>query len=195
MNIPEQLIYLRRSRDLSQPAVARLAGIKIADYRNMEKGVGININRLNKALDALDGSLCIVPHKFNSQKLPEKTRYVNNYYHTATGIKMSHTLKSMRTLLKELPNVLISDNTAREAVKGLEMFMEGIITTHILAVYKRDCQAKYRFYFEKENSGKLPIEVKTKSIEMMVLEIAYKCCDIREYQMVPRMVEELLKED
>ncbi len=196
MNLKEQLIYLRRSRDLTQAKVAKLAGLKVDEYRNMEAGKGLlNLKRLNKALDALDGSLCIFPQKFDKKKLPEKIDYVNNYRHHLSGYRMTDALKAMKKLFKELPNIMLKDNTAREAAKGLELFMQGILTINGLATYRQACQKKYTFYFEKENSGKLPIEKKTKSIEMLVLDIAYKCCHTKEFQQVPGLVEELLKED
>lgn len=183
--------YLRKQRGLTQKQASKLSGIHFETYSKFEAGTrGLSSVNLEKVMDALNGTLMVAPFKFDDRKLD--TEFPNDNY-GSNGVTLSQAYLSCENLLSELPNMFMHDEVPKNCLNGLKMYLKGIIGKQALAQHRIKAEERYAYYDELENGEKLSIETKTKSLEMIVMNIVVKTCSIPDFQDVPDMVENLLK--
>lgn len=192
MKLREQVKYLRKTRGLKQRQVAKLTGISFDMYTKFESGAR-NLNHINleKVMEALNGSLCVVPYRF--EKKETETKWENND-HGPNGVTRVDTVKEVDRLFTEMPNLLSGDEIVEQSKKAIDLYMKGIIGRHALAGYRKTCEERYIFYKEKENANKEFYEQQTTSLEMLVVDILRMMCSMKEFHHVPDLVEQLLED-
>ena len=192
MKLREQIKYLRKSRGLKQKQLAKMSGISFDLYTKFESGArNLSYLNLEKVLENLNGTLTVVPFRFQDTK--KESEYVADD-HGPNGTKMSEALESVKMLFEELPNLLNKDHIVEQSITAMEMYLTGVIGRHALAGYRKSCAERWHFYNERENGGKLGFEEKTQSLEMIVIQILKKGCDIKEFHEVPELINKLLEE-
>ena len=192
MKLREQVKYLRKTRGLKQKQVAKLTGISFDMYTKFESGArNMNHVSLEKVMEALNGSLCVVPYRF--EKKETEVKWENNE-HGPNGVTRLDTVKEIDRLFNEMPNLLSDDDIVSESKGAVELYMKGLIGKHALAGYRKTCEERYIFYKEKENHKKEFYEDYTTSLEMLVIDILRKMCSSKEFHEVPDLVEQLLED-
>lgn len=194
MKLNEQVKYLRKAKGFLQTDIARMTKIGVQTYSKFEAGTRtMTVIRLERILKVIDGTLMIAPFRFNEAHKIVEIDYVVNE-HGSNGSTMHDALEALKLMFADLPNLLIVDNIGTDTIKALEMYMTGVISKAVFNRQRRNCEERYLFYDERENSSKIEIEPKTKSYEMYAIEILKKACS-KEFYKVPDMVDEFLRED
>jgi transcriptional regulator with XRE-family HTH domain len=94
MKLREQVKYLRKTRGLKQKQVAKLTGISFDMYTKFESGArNMNHVSLEKVMEALNGSLCVVPYRFEKEET--EVKWENNE-HGPNGVTRLDTVKEIR---------------------------------------------------------------------------------------------------
>ena len=121
MKLREQVKYLRKTRGLKQKQVAKLTGISFDMYTKFESGAR-NLNHINleKVMEALNGSLCVVPYRF--EKKETETKWENND-HGPNGVTRVDTVKEVNRLFTEMPNLLSGDEIVEQSKKAIDLYM------------------------------------------------------------------------
>jgi transcriptional regulator with XRE-family HTH domain len=192
MELREQVKYLRKTRGLKQRQVAKLTGISFDMYTKFESGArNMNYMNLEKVMQVLNGTLCVVPYRFEQKEL--EAELVNNE-HGPNGVTRLDTVREIERLFNEMPNLLSDDEIVSQSKNAVELYMKDLIGRQALAGYRKSCEERYIFYKEKENYSKEFYEDYTTSLEMLVIDILRKMCSVKEFHEVPDLVEQLLED-
>ena len=192
MKLREQVKYLRKTRGLKQKQVAKLTGISFDMYTKFESGArNMNHVSLEKVMEVLNGTLCVVPYRFENKDTG--VNWINNE-HGENGVTRSDAVEEVSRLFNEMPNLLSDDDIFTESKGAVELYMKGLIGRQALAGYRKTCEERYIFYREKENHKKEFYEDYTTSLEMLVIDILRMMCSTKEFHHVPDLVEQLLED-
>lgn len=196
MNLGKQVQHLRRVRGYSVEELCKLAKVGTSLYKKFEEGKKrMNERYLHNVLIILDGTLIVAPFRFKHHKPESQKNYTNNLVSDG-GVTLWESWDWIKKLFKEMPNLLLKEPLVERALTGTEEYMRGNYKRHDLNTVGRECKLRYKHYNEIENGHKIRgIEKKTISLEMRVMELLTYMCMKNHFHKVPKLVQELLKED
>lgn len=196
MNLGQQVAHLRKVRGYTQEELCKKARVGISLYKEFELGTKrMNERYLHNVLIILEGTLIVAPFRFKHHKAPSKINYTHNIV-SAGGVSLWDAWDHMNKLFKEMPNLLLKEPLVDRARTGTENFMKGEFKRYELNLIGKECQLRYKHYNEIENGHKISgVEKKTISLEMRVMELLTYLCMKKHFHKVPKIVQELLRED
>lgn len=196
MNLGQQIAYLRKARGYTQEEICKKAKISISLYKDFELDKRrLNERYLHNVLIILEGTLIVAPFRFKHHKPLAQAKYDNNPV-SPGGVTLWESWNWIGKLFKEMPNLLLQEPLVMRARTGTENFLKGEFKRHELNSIGRECKLRYKHYNEIENGHKISgIEKKTISLEMRTMELLAYMCMKKHFDKVPKLVQELLKED
>ncbi len=196
MNLGQQVAHLRKVRGYTQKEIAKKARVGLTLYKEFELGTKrMNERYLHNVLIILEGTLIVAPFRFKHHRAAAQVSYENNIV-SAGGITLWESYDWIKKLFKEMPNLLLKEPLVSRAITGTENYMKGEFKRYELNLIGKECQLRYKHYNEIENGHKISgIEKKTVSLEMKVMELLTYMCSKKHFHKVPKIIQELLRED